>query len=224
MDGKMDSKADLAYQYLKERIISGSYAPLSSISEKEIRLELDTSRTPVREALLRLQDLGFVYIYPSKGTIVSELSRELIEEMYETRVLNEATANISASRYCDAECLRDLRQKFLSGPKTPSDGGSREFYIALDDALHEHLLSCCINRFVRRSLQMVYEHNRRLRRFALGAISVTEHVALIDAVLSGDEAQIRKATQDHLEGSYAQTIKALERGELRFLHGGKTAI
>lgn len=224
MEVKMDSKADLAYQYLKERIISGSYAPLSSISEKEIQLELDTSRTPVREALLRLQDLGFVYIYPSRGTIVSELSRELIEEMYETRALNEAAANLSAAGHCDAGYLKELKAKFISGPQTPADGGSRAFYIALDDALHEHLLACCTNRFIRRSLQMVYEHNRRLRRFALGAISVSEHVALIDAVLSGDEAQIRKATEEHLKGSYAQTIKAFERGELRFLHGGKTAI
>lgn len=212
----MTSKADLAYEYLKSRIISGELPPLSSISEKEIQEQLSTSRTPVREALLRLHDLGFIYIYPNRGTIVSELSQDLIDEMYAARSLNEVYVNISAARHVDREYLQKLRADFLSRADAVAE--NHMFYVELDDALHDHLLEHCGNRFVRKSLQMVYDHNRRLRRFVMEPLSVVEHVEIIDAVLSQDEERIRTATLAHLDGSKDHTMNSFYQGELKFLH------
>ncbi len=210
----MAQKSDLAYEYLKQGIINGDLAPLSSISEKDIQQKLNTSRTPVREALLRLQELGFIYIYPNRGTIVSELSLELIEEMYETRMLNEVTAYIEASKAIAKGILEDFKASFLKHSQDDS-GKHRLYYIELDDKLHDTLLSYSHNRFIRRSLQMVYDHNRRLRRFVLEPISISEHIELIDAMLSQNDERIKKAVISHLEGSKEHTLNALKKGQFK---------
>ena len=210
----MAQKSDLAYEYLKTGIINGDFAPLTSISEKDIQEKLQTSRTPVREALLRLQELGFIYIYPNRGTIVSELSLELIEEMYDTRLLNEAKAYIEASKVIKPNLLEDFKARFLKHSKDDS-GQYRLYYIALDDELHDILLSYTRNRFIKRSLQMVYDHNRRLRRLVTEPISIPEHLELIDAMLSKKEERIRKAVTAHLDGSREHTLNALRKGEFK---------
>ena len=210
----MAQKSDLAYEYLKTGIINGDFAPLTSISEKDIQEKLQTSRTPVREALLRLQELGFIYIYPNRGTIVSELSLELIEEMYDTRLLNEAKAYIEASKVIKPNLLETFKARFLKHSKDDS-GQYRLYYISLDDELHDTLLSYTRNRFIKRSLQMVYDHNRRLRRFVTEPISIPEHLELIDAMLSKKEERITKAVTAHLDGSREHTLNALRKGEFK---------
>lgn len=209
----MAQKSDLAFEYLKERIISGELAPLSSISEKDIQAKLQTSRTPVREALLKLQELGFIYIYPNRGTIVSELSLDLLEEMYETRLLNETQAYIEASKAIDPRVLEDFKKRFLKHSKDSEQ--YRNYYIELDDELHDTLLSYTHNRFIKRSLQMVYDHNRRLRRLVSEPISIPEHLELIEALLSQKEKRIKKAVIAHLEGSKEHTLNAFKKGEFK---------
>lgn len=212
----MVQKSDLAFEYLKQRIINGELAPLSSISEKEIQSKLETSRTPVREALLKLQELGFIYIYPNRGTIVSELTLDLIEEMYEARLLNEGEAYVSSAKVIKENELQSFRTRFLAHADEVG-GANRIYYIELDDELHDTLLSHCPNRFIRRSLQMVYDHNRRLRRFVTEPISVPEHIEIIDAMLSKDEKRIRNAVLTHLVGSKNHTMNSYRLGELKSL-------
>ena len=62
-------KTDIAYEYLKNKIVTWEIPPMSDISEEQLQKELDISRTPIREAILRLEKDGFVYLYPRKGTI-----------------------------------------------------------------------------------------------------------------------------------------------------------
>ena len=210
----MENKAEYAFKYIREKIISGEYAPLSSLSEGVLQKELNTSRTPIREAILRLRDLGFVYIYSSKATVVSELSLDLINEMYSTRFLCEPYAYASAVRQLNKAELEEIRNAFENIPAQLSLQEKRMYLIGLDDTLHETLLRGCNNRFILKTLSMVYDHNRRLRRFVTEQISITEHVGLIDAVLKEDEDLIKQKTLEHLEHSRATTLHAYQRGEL----------
>ena len=210
----MEIKSESAFKYIREKIISGEYAPLSSLSESRLQEELNTSRTPIREAILRLRDLGFVYIYSSKATVVSELSLDLINEMYSTRFCCEPYAYASAVKHLDTTVLENFKENFLNIPQELSNADKRMYLIKLDDGLHESLLKGCNNRFVFKTLSMVYDHNRRLRRFVTEQISVSEHVALIDAFLNEDEELIKQRTLEHLEHSRATTLHAYQRGEL----------
>ena len=88
-------KTDYAYEYIKGKIISGEYPPLSDISEDTLQKELEVSRTPVREAILRLEKEDLVHVYPRKGTIVSAITLDLIEDVYGVRELIEPAMVLS---------------------------------------------------------------------------------------------------------------------------------
>lgn len=85
----MQSKAEEAYEIIKRKIIMLEMRPTSDISEEALIQELNISRTPIREAIQRLAKDRFVIIYPRKGTIVSDISIDLINCVYEVRLLNE---------------------------------------------------------------------------------------------------------------------------------------
>ena len=70
----MENKSDYAYQELKNRIISGQMPPLSDVSEEQLQKELGVSRTPIREAIQKLEKEHFVMIYPRRGTLVSDIT------------------------------------------------------------------------------------------------------------------------------------------------------
>lgn len=213
----MQNKTEKAYEFILDRIISGKYEPLSPIYDSEIQKEIGSSRTPVREALLKLRDQGFVYIYSNKVTLVSEMSLDLINEMYEARVVSEGEIYVDAARRIDRALMEQLRDQFVNPPAFANEEAKRLYYVELDDRLHESLIGAASNRFIKRMLDTVYKHNRRLRRFINELISIDEHVELIDAVLAGDPDRIRKATLKHLEGSKKKTLAAYNRGELKHM-------
>ena len=95
----MENKSDYAYQELKNRIISGQMPPLSDVSEEQLQKELGVSRTPIREAIQKLEKEHFVMIYPRRGTLVSDITLDLIYSIYEVRLLNEPFIARSACRY-----------------------------------------------------------------------------------------------------------------------------
>ena len=84
----MNSKADEAYNIIKNKIINLELRPLSDLSEEAFQRELGISRTPIREAIQRLAKEGFVRIYSRKATIVSDITLDLINSVYEVRLLN----------------------------------------------------------------------------------------------------------------------------------------
>ena len=210
------NKATVAYDYIETKIIRGEYPPLSIIDEAQLIAELHTSRTPIREAILRLKEMGFVYVYPNRNTLVSELSLDLVNEMYAARFLNEPEMNVLACHHLDVKWLKLLKRQFLSPEQTLEGAAQRDYYNALDTALHEVLLHACPNRFITKALDIVYRHNRRLRCFVSHTVSVPEHVALLEALLAKDATAIRQATLAHLQGSRELTLQAFARGELSF--------
>ena len=106
-------KTDYAYEYIKGKIISGEYPPLSDISEDTLQKELEVSRTPVREAILRLEKEDLVHVYPRKGTIVSAITLDLIEDVYGVRELIEPAMVLSSMHQLDREWLAGVREKIL---------------------------------------------------------------------------------------------------------------
>ena len=97
------------YDKLLARIALGDYAPGSPLNEKELAAELGVSRTPVREALLRLQLEGLVRIVPRGGIFVAEASIERIREITEVRlVLEECSGRLAVAR-CSRQTLAEFR-------------------------------------------------------------------------------------------------------------------
>lgn len=106
----MAKAADKAYQLVRERIISGEYAPSFRLTEQEIADSSGVSRTPVREALRRLQNEGFVHVSSNQSAVVLAMNEDNIRELFELRALLEPYgASRAATRVTPAGIAR-LRQ------------------------------------------------------------------------------------------------------------------
>lgn len=213
---KLKSKSDVAYQWIKEQIIVGAFPPLSDLSDHELQIALDMSRTPVREALLRLEQDSLVIIYPRKGTIVTDVTRDMIDKVYEVRRLIEPTISVDVMDQLDRDWLLDMQEK-LTHPPAGEDGkvkGTddkvRHYFIELDDLLHRTIIEHCSNQYLSRAMFSVHDQNRRLRYATSHPMvgddtSVDEHLRIVEALLAWDEEQVYAATLEHLERSYKRT-------------------
>lgn len=206
-------KTDSAYDYIKEKIISGEYPPMTDLSEDKLQKELNISRTPVREAILRLEKEDFVYVYPRKGTIITDVTQDLIEDIYQVRRLIEPEMVVSTMHLVDKGWLEDMRRRFLEPDPGLKGEQLRRYYIDLDTELHSHIMAGCPNRYMRRMMKNIYDQNQRLRIACSRADAeddrtTEEHVAIVDALLKGDRKELEEAVAAHLEGSRSRTIRS----------------
>ena len=206
-------KADEAYNWIKEQIICGNLAPLVDISEDDIQARLNVSRTPVREALLRLERDGMVKVYPRKGTIVTDVTRDLVEEVYEMREMIEPAVAASAIPNIDRGWLLEMRERLLHPPEGLDDEALRLYYIELDDVLHTAIIEASTNRFLKQALKVVYDQNRRLRYATSHPTSeadhsIQEHIAIIDALLAKDRDRVIQVSLEHLKKSEVRTDRS----------------
>ena len=204
-------KTDSAYEYIKAKIINGDYPPLSDISEDTLQKEMNMSRTPVREAILRLEKEDFVYVYPRKGTIVTAVTLDLIEDIYGVRQLIEPSMVLSAMNQVNRPLLLDIRRRFMEPPENLSETELRRYYIDLDTELHAAIVMACPNRYLKRLLNNIADQNLRLRIISShpteGEGSIDEHIGLIDAILEGDRQSVDEQLRHHLEVSKERTIR-----------------
>lgn len=202
-----NSKTAAAYEAVKIKIIEGELQPLGDVSEDSLQKELGLSRTPVREACQRLSKEGFIYIYPSKGMIVAEVTADLIRDIYEMRLLNEPFIAVQSCRQKSSkEWIRSLRDKLVNVPRDLSEDAKRRYFIDIDRALHDGLLRDCKNRFLLSSMAIVMDHNHRIRIKVSHPYhgedrSVIEHIGIIDAYLDRDEAEVERQMRHHIEES-----------------------
>ena len=200
-------KTDLAYAEIKKKILSGALPPLSDISEDALQKELEISRTPIREAVQRLQKEGFVYIYPRKGTIVSEVTPDLVHEIYQMRELNEPAIACEACKRIQRDWLLIRRNAFANPPEGLTEQELIQYFIEYDSELHMSLLDYCNNRFLRNIMTIVYDHSQRLRIKTSRPThkehdnATQEHIDIIDALLSQDQERVRNAVLEHIRSS-----------------------
>ena len=195
----MTSKADDAYRIIKDKIVTLQLKPSSDISEDELIKELNISRTPIREAIQKLAKDRFVIVYPRKGTVVSEISLDLINSIYEVRLLNEPHMARNACMRVSDEWLRMLKKRFLDFK------GKEDLlaYIDLDYELHKGLTSYTNNIFLKNMFSVVNDHNHRIRiqtskRNRDYQRSVQEHLLILEAMERRDEDAVEQAVRDHV--------------------------
>lgn len=212
-DDKKISKSEYAYEQIKEMIITGKLPPLSDVSETDLQAALGVSRSPIREAILRLERESMVKIYPRKGTIVTDVTRDLIEEVYQVRlILEPAIAGMVTGRL-DRSWLCDIYDRFTRQPATMKDDEFMDYYIRLDNELHTQLIDSCPNRFMRSAVRMVHDQNRRIRYFRPnrtdeGTLAAQEHIGILQALMDNDSEKASRLMQEHL-------LNARERMKLR---------
>lgn len=207
-------KKKIAYEYIKGKIISGEYPPLSDISEDTLQDELGISRTPVREAIQRLGEEGFIAIFPRKGTIVTDFSLDMVFWLYEVRELNEPYIFRQACGRLNKKWIDKMLHEFMafSDENTINDRALRHKYISLDNELHCKVIETCRNVFLRDMMRRVNDHSHRLRVKTSTANqeythSIREHLAILQAFQEGDPQKVEDTCRAHILAAKSVAFK-----------------
>ncbi len=199
----MQALQEKVYSHLKDRIVNCEMLPGAVISEEILAGEFGTSRTPIREALLRLQKENLVVIFPRQGTFVSQISLKDIHEIYQIRLFMEPKVARIACRSMDPQVLEGFRRRFSGGGMNSS--APLEWF-RHDRELHGYIIECAGNRHLKMIYGSVIDQNQRMRILA-GRLPLRisdtneEHASIVDALLSKDEDRVEKAMQAHILAS-----------------------
>ena len=213
--------ADRVYAELKDQIFNFSLLPGDRFSENEVAERMDVSRTPVRDALYRLQQEGYVEVYFRSGWQVRPFDFAYFEDLYDLRIVLEEAA---VRRLCDglqqgAE-LEQLKQTWLvAEAERLADG---QLVSRLDEQFHCLLVAAAGNREMAAVHQSVSERIRIIRRldFTQGpriAATYSEHGAILGAVLKRRSEEALRLLKSHIEASKAEVRKIT----LHMLHAAR---
>lgn len=200
-------KPDIAYDYLREQVVNGSFAPGQRVTLAEMSAACGMSQMPVREAMLRLQREGLLESEPHKGMRVVELSLRDARELFAIRTELEGLAAHGACAARDSALVADLQrinQRFidaLAAADLPAMG-------VANSAFHQRIRQASGNVQLGRMLHDLWTGSQRYRmgyKLIPGRAECTidEHARMIAAIASGDPEQARGAARTHIQRAWA---------------------
>ncbi|MEM8868967.1 MAG: GntR family transcriptional regulator [Pseudomonadota bacterium] len=195
------SQGEAAYEQLYAAIQSGTYRPGDRLREVEVAAHLALSRTPVREALRKLESDGIVEHRPRIGAVVRRLGHSEVVELYEMREVQERTAAEMAAKHAaqaEADALSDLNEALLAAPSKDAAHINRQF--------HRGIYLAARNRFLLETARALDNALMLLGPTTLedeARISTVhkQHQAIIEAIRTGDAAAAGTAAVAHLQTS-----------------------
>jgi transcriptional regulator, gntR family len=208
----------LAYEYIKNKILNNEYKGKELIYEKEIAEELSISKTPVKDALSRLENEKFVIINPRKSVSVTEINLKLIKDVFQVRskiepLLVELTT-LSLEKDELKKSLLDFKKSFEKLGKKEKVSGVE--FDKVYDGYRYFFAANCGNYFFSRQMTLVYDHLHRIRRVLYGINNrrleaIDEHINIIDLILSEYPPLkiIRELCEKHVEAAQMDFFKNL---------------
>lgn len=216
------SLADQAYLHVKQMIFDFALMPGDRFSESELAQRVAVSRTPLRQALQRLEREGFLHVMPKIGWQVAPLDFDTFDQLYDLRVLIECHAAQQLAAAEQRDGLRALAETWLVPPAERETDADRVG--GLDEQFHARLVAATGNREMSRVHREITERIRIIRRLDFtkpARIEVTydEHARILRAVTRrrGDEAA--RLLRAHIEQSKLEvrhiTLDMLHRARQR---------
>jgi DNA-binding GntR family transcriptional regulator len=200
----MTSK-DRAYAYTKQRVLDASYAGGDLLTEGEVADALGMSRTPVREAFLRLEGEGLLRLYPKRGALVVPVSAAEVEEVMETRVLVERFAVAKAlARGAD---VTDAMRDAIARQEDRAAAGDLEGFVAADREFHTVLVAAAGNGIVMSLYDSLRDRQQRMGVEALRRSPrrleeiLDQHRGLVESIDAGDVEAALELLDVHLRGT-----------------------
>lgn len=210
------NQADVAYSRLKRLILDGTLPAGAQMLEQEAAERLDMSRTPVREAMVRLRQDGMVEIRPRHGMRVLPVSARDMADIYEVLTSLEGTAaEAVARRGLSARPLGALRAAVTDMGKA-LEAGDLVAWAEADERFHSQLVQMSGNTRLIQMVGQLWDQAHRARMLTLKlrptpTNSVAEHAALVDAIASGDPEAARRIHEDHRRRAGTMLVELLER-------------
>jgi DNA-binding GntR family transcriptional regulator len=202
--------SEKAYQLIKKKVITLELPPSAVIDEHILMQQLDLGRTPIREALQRLDSEGLVTVVPRRGTFVTDVSITDLQKIFELRIILEgfcarlATQRITEEHIEKMEMvLRELEELHDGNPST---------LISIDKRFHKLLYRAAGNEFLTETLDRLYDLSLRLWYLVLSRLddvrdAIEQHREVLSALKEGDAARAETLVQAHIV-DFQRNIKA----------------
>lgn len=197
---------DQVYSQIKRAILDGSLAPGTMITESQLGESLGVSRTPVRKAIPRLEQEGFIVDVPLKGYQVAEISSRDIREIYQLRdivecqLIRETATRFTDQELDELESLLDRAEEALERQDHAAFlDHSRMFHHSFDGKFGNQRISDLLASLDEHIYRFLSIHFRTRRVQTSMPQSIQDHRRVLQAIRKGDVEQAIALTHEHLE-------------------------
>jgi DNA-binding GntR family transcriptional regulator len=213
------NKKAMVYEKLRRSIIEGELRPGLPINEADFAREHSVSKTPIREALRQLERDGLVENVPGRGSTISHIRPQDIREVLELREIIETGAAKRAARLREneelgrkrEECQKLLESEQARGKYVHEWGSWEDVHLSIVKALGNQMLVDVYSGLLDRIHRIRSHYGQRFTQRRLHEI-LTEHAAILDAIMDGDSERAEQSVQKHLRNAGAFLIQLTAPG------------
>jgi len=207
---------DLIFEYLRQEILDGNLKPDDRLIERDIAVKLNVSRTPIREALRKLESEGFVEHVPRKGVVVRGFNIGEIEEIYDIRkeleclVVRKAISHITDH---DIQILEVILAGLEKEEKVDQVQLTAEGLQEFDEVILNMAKMPLLKNFVHSLKESLIRYKKiNLSHEPRRKNAISEHKAILEAIIDRDTPRAEKLTVKHISNSKAELFK---KGQLQ---------
>jgi len=204
-----NSKTDVLYQDVREKIVSGEIKPGAILTEAGLADEYGVSKAPVREALVLLGHEGFVESMPRIGHVVASFTVQDVLETFHLRSILEAeAAGLAAERITEegvAALLKNVNEEFALSERAHEDGFYERGY-ELNMEFHQRIARASGNRRLADLIMRLMEDMRRMLAFDPRIVTPRQHMEIVEAIKHGDRATAEQAMKRHMEKTKSRLL------------------
>jgi len=202
-----------AFADLRRAILRGELEPGSRLIEEKTAERFQASRTPIREAFLRLEQEGLIVRRAKGGFVVGRASLEDVDEVMDMRAVLEGHAAARAARRADPELVAGLEER-LAVYEAALDGGQKERLAEANTAFHDCLYAASGSARLVRIIGELRDYFIGLRPPLLGLVGMasqsrTDHRAILAAIAAGDGDEAERQTRDHINRARRAILEKL---------------
>ena len=159
---KMNLKT-LAYNSIREKIVTCEYAPGTNLNEEILTESLGLSRTPVRDALSRLEQEGLVEILPKRGIIIKSLTLRDINMIFEVRLLYEPYIIRTYGNLLSEDKMKEMYEIFQHTQTRQECIQDKDYFYKLDQEFHDFIVNACPNQYIQNNYHLIRTQDERMR-------------------------------------------------------------
>lgn len=207
LENTMKKQESSVYEVLREKILSLELKPGQELNINQLAKEMNVSRSPIRDALLRLSLDKLVDVFPQKGTRVAFLDKDIIKQERFLRITLELGVLKVFMKSLDENkrkiCATKLQAILLEQHATLLDGNKKAF-MQKDDELHYFFYAETKNEWLWKVLDSHTGNDHRIRVLSYNADRIAnsvekEHIELVKAIENGDSELARKVDEEHMQ-------------------------
>lgn len=193
---------EVVYGELKRQIMIGEIPPRTRMMEISLAEKMGVSRTPIREAIRKLEKEGLVTIEPRKGAYASDISIKEMVDVFDVREYLEGTAASLAAIKITREGKKELEEIAEKFKEAVNKGDIKEI-VRYDEKFHKYIVKCTDNKTLIKLTSQVQDLSLRFRYiyyldFSRFKHIPTEHMEIVEAIFKGDQNKARDEMSKHI--------------------------